>query len=261
VFIGGKLGNIGDACFTSWQPDHKAFGEPWCFTVDSIDYFTNELGIGALVHSRTLYLLDRLKSQRFFMFVQYEEPDVPGIHFNGAHTREYRRELRQVDRYLGEVMAWLEDNDLADDTIVYVTTDHGAGDGLAHRNAPYGIYATNDPGVVREADRLDFAPTFLELYGLSPDDYEPAIDGRSLYRHDERACIPEGEAYVDYEDAPLCCPGAEVISLARDKIHGNPKCVEPVGGDLDESGYCTVCGNGSCDAPENRCNCAQDCGG
>ncbi|MFH1456032.1 MAG: alkaline phosphatase family protein [archaeon] len=258
IFIGGKDGNIGGKCKLS-NSGEIITGEPWCRTKSNIDHYEIHIGVVSEVSERTFEILEEIKDERFFMFVQYKEPDFPGIHFFTADSNEYRRELRAVDTELGRIMDWLKENNLDDDTIVYVITDHGAGSGLAHRNAPYGIFATTDERVMREADRMDFAPTWLEFYGLDPDTYLPEIDGTSLYQLHDLQCIPEGSAYLDYKGAPECCPGLESISLEKDYIHGRPACVTPVGDVTDNSGYCTDCGNGSCDKPENKCNCPEDC--
>lgn len=259
VFLGGKAGNIGGICYTEKTNYENMKGEPWCLTKDNIDYYQNAIGPVEQVSDKIFETLEEIKDERFFMFVQYEEPDFPGIHFHGADTAEYRREMKAVDNDLGKILNWLEENDLDDETIVYVISDHGAGKGLAHRNAPYSIFATNDKRVIREGDRMDFAPTFLEIYGIDPDIYSPEIDGTSMYRLHDDVCISEGENYLDYEGAPKCCDGLTKISFARDYIHGNPVCVEPHGDDLDNSGYCTYCGDGDCNSPENKCNCPEDC--
>jgi len=257
IFIGGKKGNIGGKCFYSLTGEIIG-GEPWCLAKNNIDYYENRLGHANVVQDKALDTLEEIKDEPFFMFVHYKEPDS-AIHRFGSDSEEYRNDLVMLDNYLGEVMGWLKENNLDDKTIVYVVTDHGAGNGFAHRNAPYGIFATTDERVVREADRMDFAPTWLEFYGLDPDSYSPEIDGTSLYHLPDLECIPEGGTYLEYDGAPECCPGLENISLERDYIHGRPACVTPVGDATDYSGYCTDCGNGLCEEPENKCNCPEDC--
>ncbi len=163
-----------------------------------------------------------------------------------------------VDYWLGRIVAKLHELGIDERTLVYVTTDHGFDEGKSvHLNAPYGFFATNDPLVVRSGDRKDIAPIFLQRYGISRGAIggAPAVDGYSLYSVPPLACIPEGEAYMDYAGAPMCCTDLQLISL--DKKYGG--CIPATGGTGDNSGYCTNCGNGVCESPESTCNCPEDC--
>lgn len=65
-----------------------------------------------------------------------------------------------------------------------------------------------------------------------------------------RACVPEGGSFIAPDVG--CCPGLVSIEYATwDGEHcGYVDCLCAV---------CTLCGNGVCDPPENRCNCAADC--
>jgi arylsulfatase A-like enzyme len=80
-------------------------------------------------------------------------------------------------------MEKLKELGLYDETLIYVTADHGFDEGKkAHRDAPYVFLATNDPKVVRRGERADIAPTILERFGLELDKIEPPLDGKSLTR-------------------------------------------------------------------------------
>jgi hypothetical protein len=146
---------------------------------------------------------------------------------------------------------------IADETLIYIVTDHGFDEGKSvHLNAPYTFLATNDPLVIRSGDRKDPAATFLERMGINPTyGGTPPLNAYSLYSIPPLACIPEGQAFVDYPDAPSCCAGLQLIPMVK-KFGA---CSLPTGGMGDNSGYCTACGNGTCLAPENICNCPQDC--
>jgi hypothetical protein len=111
---------------------------------------------------------------------------------------------------------------------------------------------------MRSGDRNDLAPTLLERYGISrePIGASPAVDGFSLYSAVPFDCVPEGQAFIDYPEAPACCDGLDLIGFDALK---NGKCIEPSGGIGNSSGYCTQCGNGICGANENICNCRSDC--
>ncbi len=65
-----------------------------------------------------------------------------------------------------------------------------------------------------------------------------------------RPCVREGEAFTEPDGA--CCPGLATLAYATwDGTNcGYVNCPCEV---------CTLCGDGVCRAPENPCNCPQDC--
>lgn len=116
------------------------------------------------------------------------------------YRREYNRSLSAVDESLGSLIAWLEAEDLADNTIIVLMGDNGFMFGehglIDKRNAyeesmrvPLIMYAPSkiQPGLKIDevVANLDIAPTMLEWAGLAaPDHYE----GRSM-----AALIEQGE--------------------------------------------------------------------
>ncbi len=164
------------------------------------------------------------------------------------------------DRWLGRIVSKLKEWDIYDETYLYVTTDHGFDEGKdSHKNAPFGFLAGNDPYLARSGDRRDLTPTILKRYGISLERQGsiPAVDGYPLDAIPDIACVPEGEAYIDYVGGPQCCDDLALIGLDQKT---SKDCIPPTGGTGDHSGYCTQCGDGKCQKPENRCNCPADCG-
>jgi len=263
MFISGKDEHTGGACIGDWTWHSGEWviedkGQPWCITKDHIDYYENALRDNRFVGYRTLELLDVHQHDLFLALFLFREPDVIG-HLRGENSSEYSSSLVELDGWLGQILDRLETLGIADRTIVYLVTDHGFDEGTSrHNNARFGFLATNDPRVVRSGDRKDVAATVLDHYGiaLGPVGPVPAVNAFSLYSLPSLACIPEGEVYLDYPGAPTCCGGLQLIGL--DKKLG-VQCIPATGGTSDNSGYCTSCGNGVCDDPENRCNCAVDC--
>ena len=105
---------------------------------------------------------------------------------------DYAVEVERFDAHVGEILTELDTAGLADNTLVIVTSDHGMpfprvkGHTFddAHRvptvmRWPAGI---KNPG--RRVDELvsfiDFAPTFLELAGIDPDDSGMNLTGNSI---------------------------------------------------------------------------------
>ena len=66
-----------------------------------------------------------------------------------------------------------------------------------------------------------------------------------------QGCVAVGEVITSPEDYRQCCPGLVRLQPVNDN---DGTCVND-----GTSGTCTACGNGTCDAAENRCNCPEDC--
>lgn len=66
-------------------------------------------------------------------------------------------------------------------------------------------------------------------------------------------CITDGK--VIYPDGSVCCSGLTKISGKNLGADGQ-SCVEVYSAGI---GFCSKCGDGKCENPENKCNCAQDC--
>jgi hypothetical protein len=263
MFISGKGVNTGDACIgdpttVNGQPAIEEKGQPWCLASEYIDYYENDLRRNATVGNRALELLEAHQNDQFFALFLFRNPDVYG-HLTGEDSDDYTRQIVDDDYWLGQIVGKLQELGIYDETLIYLISDHGIDEGgNRHGNAPYTILTSNDPLIVRSGDRKDLAPTILERYGVTRGAIgsAPAVDGFSLYSLPAWTCVPEGEAYLDYADAPTCCSGLSLISL--DKALGS-SCVPATGGTGDGSGFCTDCGNGICEAPENACNCPADC--
>jgi len=254
VHTGGAC--VGDLTYLNGEQVIEEFGQPWCLAKEDIDYFEVDLIQNAAVGNRALELLEAHQDDVFFALFLFRDPDVTG-HLAGENSVNYSQKLIELDGWLGQIKTKVQELGIGDETLIYVVTDHGFDEGKSvHLNAPYGFFASNDPLVMRAGDRKDPAATFLDRYGIDPTiGGAPPLNAYSLYSLPPLACIPEGEAFLDYPGAPTCCTGLQLIGL--DKRFGG--CIAPTGGTGDGSGYCTACGDGVCLVPESRCNCPQDC--
>jgi hypothetical protein len=263
MFISGKNEHTGGACIgdetsKNGLPAIEDRGQPWCLTKFHLDYFEIDKRNNDYVGSRALELLDKHRADTFLAFFMFWDPDVTG-HAWGENSFRYTNQLVNDDYWLGRIVAKLRDLGIYDSTMIYVITDHGFDEGkTTHMNAPYGFVASNDPSLSRSGDRKDLTPTILEWYGISRGPLGPApeVSGYSLYTLPPYSCVPAGSAYLDFPNAPTCCAGLKRISLDY-KMGTN--CYIASGGTGDNSGYCTNCGNGKCEAKENPCNCPADC--
>lgn len=159
-------------------------GGPYYITAQHMDMFENALHQNDAVGGRALEVLHKHAAQRFCLFVHFADVDSMG-HQHGENSSQYTAALIDCDRWLGRLADALQELGLADDTLIYVTADHGFDEGLkSHKAAPYVFLATNDARVSVPAgaagDRADITPTILEHLGLDPASCEPPLTGQPL---------------------------------------------------------------------------------
>ncbi len=65
-------------------------------------------------------------------------------------------------------------------------------------------------------------------------------------------CVDEGGSVAVVPEAPECCEGLGLIPC--DAPGDDGQCMA-----CDGSSFCTFCGDGECNEPENECNCPDDC--
>jgi hypothetical protein len=263
IFLAGNASNMGGTCIgeiylKNGVPVIEDKGQPYCYTKTHLDYYEIGLRQDANVGNRAMELLETHQNDLLFVFLHFRGPDAYG-HMSGENSVEYSEAFIEADAWLGNIVAKLKELGIYDNTSIYMSTDHGFDEATdLHRNAVYGFFASNDPSIFRNGDRKDLTPTVLDTLGISLGAIgdAPPVEGFSLYSAMPYACIPESVAYIDYPGAPACCADLDLISL--DNLYGST-CIAPTGGTGDDSGYCTYCGNGVCQSPENRCNCPEDC--
>lgn len=159
-------------------------GEPYFYSHKDIDIFENGLNEADAVGAKVLEHIEKNRGNRFFMFVEFREPDQPGGHTYGENSTEYSQGIMLDDEWLGRIMAKLKELGIHDTTLIYVTSDHGFDEGKKeHFNAPRIFLATNDTMVTaKQGDRKDIAPTIMERFGMDIGGIEPKLDGRSLLK-------------------------------------------------------------------------------
>jgi hypothetical protein len=155
-------------------------GSPYYTMHQSCDVWEYGLAKDVKVGTRALELLEKHKDKPFFFFVHFAEVDHSG-HGHGENSKEYNDALISNDTWTGKIIAKLKEFGLYDDTLVYVTADHGFDeDGRSHKYAPYVFLGTNDPLAKRAGMRQDVAPTILARFGLNLSEFKPALDGEPL---------------------------------------------------------------------------------
>jgi arylsulfatase A-like enzyme len=106
---------------------------------------------------------------------------------------DYALEVEYFDSHIGRMLRMLEERDLLENTLVIVTSDHGMPfprvKGMPNMIANRVPLAMMWPGGIKQPGReydgfvsfTDFAPTFLELAGISPGESGmQAMEGQSL---------------------------------------------------------------------------------
>ncbi len=155
-------------------------GQPFMHAGRLMELFESGLAKNYRVAERALAILDTYKEQRFFLFVHFGDPDHVG-HDYGENSREYDESIIDTDFWTGQIIEKVKALGLYDETLIYITSDHGFDEGRdTHKWAPYIFLATNDRQVLRDGDRADVAPTMLKRLGIDVSSIVPPLDGMPL---------------------------------------------------------------------------------
>lgn len=155
-------------------------GEPYFITKDNIDIYINALRQSQNVINKAFNYLDTYRNERFFMFLHYEEPDEQG-HLYGENSQEYSEAIIQNDKLLEDIVLKLKQLNIFDNTILYLTTDHGIDEGqMSHRKAPETFFCSSEKGLIKDGDRKDITPTILYRYGIDINKIKPILAGIPL---------------------------------------------------------------------------------
>lgn len=170
----------------------------------------------------------RSSSRPFFVYLPHTMPHIP-LHtearFRGvSEAGPYGDVVESVDHYVGELVGFLEDEGLAEDTLVLLTSDNGpwfsgSTGGLRGRKAETYEGGMRVPlvahwpaeipsGVTREqpVSSVDLLPTLCSVANVEPDP-EAELDGR-----DVSGALRSGE---DLEPAPIYFFSDERLNAVR----------------------------------------------
>jgi hypothetical protein len=155
-------------------------GSPYYTMHKACDEWVFGLSLDKKVGDQALAFLDKYAAKPFFFFVHFAEVDHSG-HQHGEKSKEYDDAIVSNDEQLGRMVAKLKSLGHGEDTLIYVTADHGFDvNGKSHRYAPYVFVATNDKAVQRAGTRADVAPTVLGRFGCDLAAFQPPLDGEPL---------------------------------------------------------------------------------
>ncbi len=187
-FVAGKEDNIeiqdGTSSAENGTYTHEAIYDHLPQTLDFVnvgDRSDNE--VGAL----SIQFLQNNSNSHFFGFFHFGDVDASG-HRDGENSAQYEQAMVTADYWLGRIVSELKALNLTQNTLIYVTADHGFDEGAyTHFNAPYSWLATNDGRVRRNGDEVDVAPTIYIGLGMWGDNFQPALDGYPL-----QLSLPDG---------------------------------------------------------------------
>lgn len=205
------------------------------------DYYTDE----------AVKVIEANKNRPFFLYLAHWGPhnplqatkaDYDAVGDIGPHRlRVYAAMIRSLDRSVGRVMQKLEDEGIADNTVIVFSSDNGGADyiGLPGINSPYRGWKSTffeggirvplivkwprkiAPGTVidQPAGHLDLLPTLASIVG-APLPQDKAIDGRDL----SPLLFGRGSDFTRPNDALYWFTGFyKVVRAGNWKLHVNER--------------------------------------
>ena len=133
-----------------------------------------------------LQYLARHNKPRLLAFFHFSDPDTAG-HKYGMDSEEYRQAASQCDKWLGEILSKLKEMNLAENTLIYITTDHGfdkhVPNAKSHNCAPDCWLVTNDLAISRNGEIADIAATIIHRFDIEVGQRDPPLAGEPLISH------------------------------------------------------------------------------
>ena len=162
--------------------DSKPEGEPFCFWYGSIE-----------PHRSYEYQSGVNKAGKKLSDVDEVPPYWPDCDTVRNDMLDYAMEVEYFDSHISRMLRMLEERNMLENTLVIVTSDHGMPfprvKGMPNMIANRVPLAMMWPGGIKQPGRVydgivsftDFAPTFLELAGISVEESGmQAVEGQSL---------------------------------------------------------------------------------
>ncbi len=173
VGITGKDENIG-----------SGVGFPFEHCAKTLDVWEGDLKrdadeVGALA----LQALDQHgTAEALVAFIHFGDPDHAG-HKRNENSQEYDDAIVLCDQWLGRLVDKVNALGIADETRIFVTTDHGFDEGQkTHNDAPDTWFVSDRTDVNRDANQDAVAPTLYGALGIDYTKYRPRLEGRPLVR-------------------------------------------------------------------------------
>jgi hypothetical protein len=153
--------------------------------VENVDLVSMEQVDPAVNGPKMVDFIESNTESHFFAFFHFSEPDEKGHEF-GENSPQYSEGGHECDYWLGEIITILNKTGILDDTLIYVTTDHGfTEDENQHKHDPDIWLVSNDVRLrVNEyhgdLDMIDIAPTLFYSLEMNYTSYDPPLNGYPL---------------------------------------------------------------------------------
>lgn len=149
-------------------------------------------------------------------------PDTPATRIDLA---QYYSNVRNIDAFVGRILADLEESGAAEETLVIFTGDHG----IPIQRGKTSIYpaGTHVPCLVSGAgvktgrvlktpiSQVDFNPTFLEVFGLKSDEPCHGLSLMPIFRGEVDSFEGRKTVFTETNNSFMSAPGGGNLTAAR----------------------------------------------
>lgn len=146
-----------------------------------VDYYydqNSDAGLVGSVASEAVYQFAGVG--RFLIFAHFRDAADAGYAY-GAGSPEQNRAIMTIDEGTGMILKAVEDAGVLDNTVIYITTDHGFNTGPKDLTGQTNLWmVTSEPGYTLTGDQKDISPTIMTRMGVSFENLTPGYTGRSL---------------------------------------------------------------------------------
>lgn len=190
---------------------------------DTLEHNPDQTKLTKMYTERAVDFIERKKDEPFFLYVPYAMPHVPlmpGNAFNDSERGKYGDVVEEIDWGVGEIMKTLKAQGLAENTLVFFTSDNGPWIIKNERGGSSGLLRDGKgstweggmrvpgiawwPGTVeagtiqtQRASTLDLYHTAFSLTGQYAPEDRP-VDGRDISNLLHGQAMEEGEPYFYY---------------------------------------------------------------
>ncbi|SHJ64539.1 Phosphoglycerol transferase MdoB [Clostridium cavendishii DSM 21758] len=240
--------------YWNWMPSLKSIGYEKC--IDSNDYNTDEkINLGVSDRSYLKQLGEKIKAQKqpFFTYTvtlsshapfdlpqEYKEIKLPS-NLEGTKLGGYFQSIQYTDKYIGELLSYLDKEGLLDNTVVAFYGDHEGVHKFYEdevqkvknpeswwlendRKVPLIIYSKGIEGkkISINGGQADTLPTLAYLFGAQKEQYEDQAIGRNLLNTNQDYTVLSTRKYLGKESKPGQKEDMlSIIDLSDKLIRGN----------------------------------------
>lgn len=156
-------------------------GLPFYHAGKIVDYHYDKNSDAGLVGSVATEAVHHFANQgRFFIFIHFRDAADSGYAF-GAGTQKQLDQIINVDAGTGMILNAVRDAGVAENTMIFITTDHGFNSGQTDNAGQNDLWLiTNEPGLNETGDQKDIVPTVLQKMGVPFENITPVYPGISL---------------------------------------------------------------------------------